>query len=164
MSPHILIRQFRKLLEDGYLITHAYTKCGANINSTTVLKKFYSFNRFETLVFAARARGQVKRNELVEDALFKKLSEGKGSASEYEFYLTQRDPERWKKNIIDVPASQSILERLATNPPVINYISVPVSIENQHNQIVQIKQVPGGESVDRDEDAIDPGEENEIQR
>ena len=42
------------------------------------------------------------RDDIVEDGHFKKLAQGKGSAADYEFYLVNRRPNRWKKTNSDL--------------------------------------------------------------
>lgn len=127
MKDHkAVIKQLRKHLEDGNLIGTATRKAGIKSPDTLFQwKKKSHFNRLGILIEAARERGQGKRDDMVEDAQFKRLVEGKASGSEYEFYLINRRADRWKKEFqFTGPAGVPLLKA----PPTINYISVPVTV------------------------------------
>lgn len=54
-------------------------------------------DRLKNYLEVARKRCEDNRNVDVEDAFLIKLKAGEGSGSEYEFFLCNRLPERWKK-------------------------------------------------------------------
>ena len=89
-----------------------------------VWKKKSHFDRLAKLIGIAQDIGQQIRNDMVEDAQFQRLVTGVANGSEYEFYLTNRRTERWKKTT-EFGSGQGAPVLL--KPPVINYISVSVS-------------------------------------
>lgn len=128
------IRNLRKNLESGMLIGVATRASGIKSPETLwAWKKKSNCGRLGRLVENARSRGQGNRDDQVEDAQFKRLVDGKASGSEYEFYLSNRRAERWKKEFhVSGPNGVPLLSQ----PPVINYISVPVTLQVQENSNV----------------------------
>lgn len=59
-------------------------------------------------ILECERRSDERRDDGVEDGLMKKLINGNASGKEYEFYLTNRRPNRWKqdKSIITVNTTQ----------------------------------------------------------
>lgn len=122
------IKMLRKYLESGDLIGVARMKSGIRSTSTLQYWKDKSnCNRLTKLIECARMRGQDMRDDLVEDAQYKRLIDGKASGNEYQFYLTNRRTARWKKlNEFGNTQGAPVLIK----PPVINYISVSVKTES----------------------------------
>jgi hypothetical protein len=60
--------------------------------------------RLETLLYSAKESSEKKRVAIVESAHFKKLKDGTARATDYIFYLCNRDPARWK-NVKDAAVS-----------------------------------------------------------
>lgn len=121
------IKSLRKNLEAGMLLGIATPKSGIKSPETLARwKKESHENRLGRLIEVARSRGQGRRDDMVEDAQFKRLVEGRASGSEYEFYLINRRPDRWKKEFqFTGPSGAPFLPQA----PIINYISVPVTIQ-----------------------------------
>ena len=119
------IKKLRAELEKGNILGTALKNAGIKDNSFIGYhnKGMYK-DRLNRFVESCRQRGQGRRDDMVEDAQFKRLAEGKASGSEYEFYLTNRRTSRWKKTTdFGSTAGAPILIK----PPIINYISVSVS-------------------------------------
>lgn len=120
------IKKLRKSLEDGSILGVAMKESG--IKSTDTLftwRKNTHLNRLSRLIEAARNRGEDTRNDIVEDAFFNRLKSGKATGGEYEYYLEQRHSLRWKKATPLAPVGGV---PMLTHAPVINYISVPVTV------------------------------------
>ena len=128
-----VIKRLRVELEKGNLFGVASRKAGVKSTETIYgWRKKINKDRLTKLIQAAQYRGQQNRDDMVEDAQFKRLVEGRASGSEYEFYLTNRRTDRWKKlNEFGNTAGAPVLIK----PPVINYISV--SVNNGKTEVVQ---------------------------
>ena len=102
MLPQIMtkrdkIKALRRALEEGNIMGSACKK--ANLNPMTLCnwKKISHLNRLARFIEVCRTNGQQRRDEIVEDAQFQRLAQKTATGSEYEFYLCNRQPERWKK-------------------------------------------------------------------
>ena len=127
------IKRLRAALEEGNMMGPALKKAGIrNNNFIGYHNKGMYQDRLKLFFEACRARGQQRRDDIVEDAQFKRLAEGKASGSEYEFYLTNRRTDRWKK-LNEFGSTQGAPVLL--KPPIINYISV--SVTNGKSEVVQ---------------------------
>jgi hypothetical protein len=121
------IKELRKALEEGNLLGTALRKC--KIKSTRTVYAWdekTTQGRLRKLLEAARERGQGTRDDLVEDAQFKRLVAGMAAGSEYQFYLTNRRTDRWKKTT-EFGSTQGA--PIIIKPPVINYVSVSVKVD-----------------------------------
>ena len=124
MSKREKIHRLRMSLEAGKLIGAACRDAYMSGCTLHYWKKFSNGDRLMKMVCVARERGQTIRDEVVEDAHFRRLAMGVASGSEYEFYLTNRRTDRWKK-LNEFGSTQGA--PVLINPPVINYISVSVT-------------------------------------
>lgn len=122
-----VIKSIRKSLEAGSLVGVAMRNAGIR-SSDTLFRWKHNTNadRLTKLISMAQNRGQQTRDDMVEDAQFKRLVEGRASGSEYEFYLTNRRTDRWKK-LNEFGSTQGA--PVLIKPPVINYISVSVKVD-----------------------------------
>lgn len=91
------IHTLRKQLERGVYLHDALRISG--ITKTSYYYYRSTRPRFIKLVDAASRAGDDFRAYQVEEGQFKKLKNGTASGSEYEFYLTNRRPERWKRKL-----------------------------------------------------------------
>ena len=89
-----VLHDIRLNLEQGSLLTVAWRKAG--LKSSYTLHSWRKKNpRIDRFIKACQEHSNDKRVSAVEDALFKKLIDGKGSAADYIFWLTNRCPDRW---------------------------------------------------------------------
>lgn len=129
------IKLLRICLEEGKLIGVAMREAGIKSSDTLhQWKKKAKFNRLGVMIELARYRGQEFRDDQVEDAHYKRLIAGQASGNEYEFYLTNRRTDRWKKRNEFAPTDGGAPR--ITTPPVINYISV--SVKSQEEAKVEV--------------------------
>lgn len=128
LSKREKIKKLRRSLEAGKIMGPALRDAFLSPATLHVWKHKTNCDRLWKLICAARDRGQDVRNEIVEDAQFRRLASGVASGSEYEFYLTNRRTDRWKK-INEFGSSQGAPVLL--KPPIINYISVSVTTKDQ---------------------------------
>ena len=91
------IKRLRRSLEAGNIMGPACRDAFINPMTLSNWKKKSHLDRLSKLICAARDIGQGNRDQLVEDAQFRRLVSGDATSSEYEFYLCNRQPERWKK-------------------------------------------------------------------
>lgn len=92
------IKKLRQELEAGNLYSVAIKRAGIRSSETIHRWRKESYcDRLNKFITIAIERCQERRNDIVEDAQFKRLMEGKAVGSEYEFYLCNRKPDRWKK-------------------------------------------------------------------
>lgn len=124
LSKREKIKRLRRSLEAGKIMGPALRDAYLSSFMLHHWKKECNCDRLWKLICAARERGQEVRNDIVEDAHFRRLASGVASGSEYEFYLTNRRTDRWKK-INEFGSTQGAPVLL--KPPVINYISVSVN-------------------------------------
>ena len=124
LSKREKIKRLRKSLENGNLIGVAIREATLNAMILHDWKKSSHLDRLAKLIGVAQDRGQQVRNDIVEDAQFRRLALGLASGTEYEFYLTNRRTDRWKK-IHEFGSTQGAPVLL--KPPMINYISVSVN-------------------------------------
>lgn len=117
------IKEIRKNLESGMLLGESWRKSGIKSSRTfySWLEKYHS-SRLKNYFIRAQEMGQTNRDDSVEDAFYKKLKDGKASGTEYEFYLTNRIPLRWKKTTEFAPSESGA--PILRQRPIINYISV----------------------------------------
>jgi hypothetical protein len=132
MSKREKIHRLRVSLEAGKLMGAALRDAFISSAGLCCWKKESNCDRLMKLVCAARDRGQGTRDEIVEDAQFRRLAMGVASGSEYEFYLTNRRTDRWKK-LNEFGSTQGAPVLL--KPPIINYISV--SVTNGKSEVAQ---------------------------
>ncbi len=124
------IRDLIEALKQGNIIGTACKKANLTYSNLRLFKEHSHFNRLARAMAVAQEMGQTTRDYMVEDAQFKRLAEGRASGSEYEFYLTNRRTDRWKKlNEFGNTAGAPALIR----PPQINYISVSVKVDKSGN-------------------------------
>jgi hypothetical protein len=72
--------------------------------------KFYHL-RLEVVISRAQDDSEKRRNAIVESTFFKRLKDGTAHATDYIFYLCNRDPARWKNvkdALVQVDASQHL--------------------------------------------------------
>ena len=96
-----VLKIIRKEMERGTALDLAINRAGIN-NRATV--HYWRKNRplIDRYILKCILNNRDIRDDSVEDAWFKKLIEGRGSAADYEFYLCNRRPNRWKKNNSDL--------------------------------------------------------------
>lgn len=126
LSKREKIKRLRRSLEAGKIMGPSLRDAYLTGWMLDKWKKQGHSDRLWKLICAARERGQNTRNEIVEDAHFRRLASGQGSGSEYEFYLTNRRTDRWKK-VNEFGSNQGA--PILLKPPVINYISVSVKVD-----------------------------------
>ena len=146
MLPQIMnkrdkIKALRAALEEGNIMGVACRKAKMNPMTLCNWKKISHLNRLARFIDACRMRGQERRDDMVEDAQFQRLVTKVASGSEYEFYLTNRRTDRWKKTT-EFGATQGAPALL--KPPIINYISVSVSAKEPIDVTVENK--PSGDN------------------
>jgi len=100
-----VLKAIRTQCEGGAKLAKARAEAG--ISRTTL---FYWSQRplIKRYILECERRSDERRDDGVEDGLMKKLINGNASGKEYEFYLTNRRPNRWKqdKSIITVNTTQ----------------------------------------------------------
>ncbi len=100
-----ILKAIRRQCEDGAKLAKA--RIGSGISRTTL---FYWCQRplIKRYILECERRSDERRDDGVEDGLMKKLINGNASGKEYEFYLTNRRPNRWKqdKSLITVNTTQ----------------------------------------------------------
>jgi len=89
-----ILHGIRLSLEEGSLLTVAWRKAGLN-SSATLHRWRKESPRIDRYIKACQEKSNDRRVAAVEDAYFKKLIDGKGSAADYIFWLTNRCPDRW---------------------------------------------------------------------
>jgi hypothetical protein len=95
LSKARVLRILRTALISGVTYTEAWKKAG--IKSTRTLYTWRKKDaRIDRYIKACMEMRDEKQVNVVEDAYFNKLASGNGSGSEYEHYLSNRCPERWK--------------------------------------------------------------------
>lgn len=108
-----VLKSLRKELVGGTQLNVACQRAGLRSDGTLfVWRKRGMINRY---VEACMRRGNEKRTDAVEDGLFKSLIESRGSAAAYEFYLTNRRPEKWKKRSEFINNNTNIV-KVTVNP------------------------------------------------
>lgn len=101
------LKLIRRSLEAGNLLGIALRSCG--IRSYYTLDLWRQKNtRIDKYITACLAKQNDKRIDAVEDAHFKKMIDGSGSAADYIFYLCNRRPKKWKRQDNGVYIDQSI--------------------------------------------------------
>jgi hypothetical protein len=94
-----VLKELRKELEGGARMGVALKRVG--VRSADTLSLWRRRPLIDRYVDTCVRRGNDRRDDAVEDGFTKKLIEGRGNASDYEFYLTNRRPEQWqKRNVI----------------------------------------------------------------
>lgn len=90
-----VLREIRKYLEEGNLLTIAWQKAG--IKSPWTLHSWRKkYSRIDNYIVACLTRSDDKRVSAVEDKFYQRLLAGEASEAGYIFFLTNRIPERWK--------------------------------------------------------------------
>jgi len=89
------LKLIRRSLEAGNLLGIALRNSG--------IRSYYTLNlwrqknpRIDRYITVCLVRQNDKRTDAVEDAHFKKMIDGNGSAADYIFYLCNRRPEKWQ--------------------------------------------------------------------
>ncbi len=109
-----VLKELRKELIKGTQLNVACQRAGLRSDGTLfVWRKRGMINRY---VEACMRRGNEKRTDAVEDGLLKSLMEGRGSAAGYEFYLTNRRPEKWQKRSVIVNNTNTNIVKVTVNP------------------------------------------------
>lgn len=91
----VVLKAIRREMEAGNQYTIALRRAGVRSERTLLLwRKRKIINQY---IESLMNRNDSIRIKMVEDAHLKKLVQGKGSASDFEFFLVNRDPNRWKK-------------------------------------------------------------------
>jgi hypothetical protein len=89
----IVLKAIRKELEKGNYLFDAWRAAG--LRSEGTLHYWRKRGMIDRYIKALMHVSDKKQVDSVEKAHLKKMIEGKASASDYEFYLTRRAPERW---------------------------------------------------------------------
>jgi hypothetical protein len=119
------IKRLRHHLESGNLLNTSIRMAGIRSTQTLHAWKLKSnCNRLGRLIELSMLRGQQLRDDNVEEAQYNRLVRGIASGFEYQFYLTNRRTDRWKK-VDEYRGHQGAPVLL--KPPIINYISVSVT-------------------------------------
>ena len=91
-----ILKKIRTLVEAGKQEYHAAAAIGIT------QKTLHSWSRADPRIaayrVALRKRCRDKRTDMVEDAFFKMLIEGKGGAASYIFFLCNNRPTEWKNS------------------------------------------------------------------
>lgn len=90
------MKKLRALVEAGKQEYHAAAAIGITQKTLNVWSK--EDPRIAAYRVALRNRCRDKRTDMVEDAFFKMLIEGKGGAASYIFFLCNNRPTEWKNS------------------------------------------------------------------
>jgi len=91
----VVLKAIRREMEAGNLYTVALRRAG--VRSEDTLLRWRERKSIEKYINILMNHNESYRIKAVEDAHFRKLVAGKGAASDFEFFLVNRDPNRWKK-------------------------------------------------------------------
>lgn len=114
-----ILKSIRTSMENGVCLTNSILKAGLR-SPQTVENWRNKSSRIDRYIEALKSINDNKRNAMVEDAFFKRLMEGSGSAADYIFYLTNRLPNRWAD------------KRAVVNNTLVN------TIKNENNPITNL--------------------------
>ena len=94
-----ILKAIRRQCEAGDKLSKARIQTG--ISRTTL---FYWCQRtlIKRYILECERRSDERRDDGVEEGLLRKLINGNASGKEYEFYLTNRKPNHWKKDRSDL--------------------------------------------------------------
>ncbi len=108
-----VLKELRRALLEGAQLKIACVRAGLKNEGTLFVWR--KRKMIDGYVSECMRRGNEKRTDAVEDGLFKSLIESRASAAAYEFYLTNRRPEKWKKRSEIINNNTNIV-KVTVNP------------------------------------------------
>jgi hypothetical protein len=125
-----VLKTIRTQCEGGAKLAKSRSEAG--ISRTTL---FYWCQRplIKRYILECEKRSDERRDDGVEDGLMKKLINGNASGKEYEFYLTNRRPNKWKqeKSIITVNNTTQVNQVLKARDEILEGMS-----DEQRKQVI----------------------------
>ena len=92
----IILKKIRQEMDKGTQLNLSISRSGVK-NVTTVFYWRKARPLIDRYILKCMFNNRDKRDDTVEDAWFKKLIEGRGSAADYINWLSNRRPNDWKK-------------------------------------------------------------------
>ena len=108
------LKVLRAELEKGSQMNVAITRAGMRSHGTLLFWRRRKM--IDNYVDECVRRGVEKRTDAVEDGMVKALVEGRGSAAGYEFYLTNKRPEKWQKRSVIFNNTNTNIVKVTVNP------------------------------------------------
>ena len=132
----VILKAIRRQCEGGAKLTKAREAI-----SRTTLYLWCQRPLIKKYILECERRSDERRDDGVEDGLMKKLINGNASGKEYEFYLTNRRPNKWKqdKNIITVNNTTQVNQILKARDEIVE----GMSNEQRQQVISRIREVLG---------------------
>jgi hypothetical protein len=125
LKKSVAMKALRREMEAGNLYVAALRRAKVAVRTMDTWRK--SRPMIERYVEALRSRVRGDRNAIVEDAFFKKLASGKGSAADYTFWLCNKNPDEWKRDtslIIDQSQHTHLTKIAPTGQPLYKIVLV----------------------------------------